>query len=142
MELLVVMAILAVTAVFSVGALSSLLSGSVLGEKVSETTLSLRTAQQDASISNVPVSVHSTGCAMAFAYMNPPSGEALPALPQNETAPPEIACSGSIHGYWLPSNLFVSSLTTLTPSNQSMTMQNGEGRTSTIQISAGGMIIP
>lgn len=141
-ELLAVMAILSIVAITSSSAIMSLFDGSILQKEVEQTLIGLRTARHVASISNIPVSVSSNGCIMSYAYTtSPPSNESMP-LPGNTPQNPNIQCTGGVNGVWLPSGLFVSDLTSMTPTSQTISFQNNNGNTATIQLSAGGMISP
>lgn len=141
-ELIAVMAILSIVVFVSANSLLSLFAGSVIQKQVYQTLIGLRSARHVASISNIPVSVTSQGCSVSYAYTTqPPSGQEMP-LPQDAAQNQAIQCTGGVNGVWLPSGIFVSNLTSMAPTSQTLSFQNANGNSATIQLSAGGMLSP
>lgn len=143
MELLAVMVILSIVVLYSTQPLISIFDGSVMERALYQTIIGLRTARHVANISNLPVSVTTQGCQVTYAYAVQPSSNRVIPLPLPDSSILQnsgVQCTGGINGVWLPSGLFISNLTDMVPTSQTLSFQNSNGNSATIQLSAGGMV--
>ncbi len=139
LEMLVVMAILGIAAMFGADAMNGFLSGSGLEQSEYGLLVSAQDARHEASVVDTPVSVQTTGCNVTFSWGGQtPSG--APQLPSNFVAGSGITCSGGFNGYWIPSGKYVSSLSSNIPVDQSMTLSNAGGTAVTVSVDGGGAI--
>jgi len=139
-ELMVVMAILAIVAMFGSDISDGILSGAGLEQAEYSLLLSARDARHAASVADVPVAVQTTGCTVSYSwYEQPPSS--APSLPGNFVGGNRISCGGGFNGYWLPSGIFVSSVSTPVPVDQSITLTDAsDGAAVTVSVSGGGSV--
>lgn len=134
-ELLVIIAIIAIMASIAVPDFG-LLSGSVIEQQVYQITTGAQDARHAAIVYNQPVQVQSQGCAVQFSWAN--AGYTGNGLPQNISAHPNMSCSGSWNGFFLPNGSYVTTLTGL-PAHQSLVLSQNATAV-TLSIFGGGMI--